>query len=71
MVMPGGLSGRDLARQLREKKRDLKIIYTTGYSKDAIGQNFGLIEGLNFLAKPYYPEKVLLTVRRCLDQPQL
>jgi CheY-like chemotaxis protein len=68
MIMPGGLSGRDLARQLREKKNDLKIIYTTGYSQDAIGQNLGLVDGLNFLAKPYNPDKMLQTVRRCLDE---
>jgi two-component system cell cycle sensor histidine kinase/response regulator CckA len=68
MVMPGGLSGPDLARQLREKNSDLKIVYTTGYSRDAVGQNLGLREGLNFLAKPYHPDNLRQTVRRGLDE---
>jgi two-component system NtrC family sensor kinase len=69
MVMPGGVSGRELAEKLRFEKSDLKIAFTTGYSVDAIGQSLALEEGLNFLAKPYDMHKLALTVRRCLDEP--
>jgi signal transduction histidine kinase len=69
MVMPGGISGRELAEKLLAKKAQLKVIYTTGYSLDAIGQNLALKDGLNFLAKPYHPDKLVQTVRRCLDEP--
>jgi len=69
MIMPGGLSGRELAVQLREKKNNLKIIYTTGYSPDAIGHDLVLNEGMNFLPKPYHPDKLIQTVRQCLDEP--
>ena len=67
MVMPGGLSGRELAAKFLEKKASLKVIYTTGYSQDAFAHNLALEEGLNFLAKPYAPQKLAQTVRRCLD----
>jgi len=69
MVMPGGMSGRELATTLLSKKAGLKVTYTTGYSRDAIGHDLALEEGLNFLAKPYHPDHLAQTVRRCLDNP--
>jgi signal transduction histidine kinase len=67
MIIPGGMSGRELAQKLLERKAGLKVTYTTGYSRDAISQNLSLKEGLNFLAKPYHPDKLVQTVRHCLD----
>ncbi len=67
MVMPEGLSGRGLAEKLLAKKAGLKVIYTTGYSQDAVGPNLVLEEGLNFLAKPYHPLSLAQAVRRSLD----
>ncbi len=67
MIMPGGMSGRDLAEQLRTKKADLKIIYSSGYSPEVVSQNLPLKEGVNFLAKPYHPDKLLRIIRQCLD----
>ena len=49
------------------KKNDLKIIYSSGYSPEAVSQNLPLKEGVNFLAKPYYPDKLLSIIRRGLD----
>jgi two-component system, NtrC family, sensor kinase len=69
MVMPGHISGRELAARLREKKPELKATFTTGYSVDTIGKDMVLEEGLNFLPKPYHPRKLAETVRRCLDEP--
>jgi two-component system, NtrC family, sensor kinase len=69
MVMPGGLSGRELARRLRETKSNLKVAYTTGYSLDAMAKDCALQEGLNFLPKPYSPQKLAQIVRHCLDEP--
>ena len=69
MVMPGGISGRELAIQFLEQRGNLKVIYTSGYSPDVIGQDMKLTEGVNYLAKPYNPEKMLQIVRRCLDEP--
>jgi signal transduction histidine kinase len=67
MMMPGGVSGRELAERLLQKKSDLKVIYTTGYSPDAFSQQLELQEGVNFLGKPYHPSKLTETVRRRLD----
>src|SRR5262249_38139057 len=42
MVMPEGVSGRELAEMLRARKPDLKIIFTSGYSADVMGRDAAL-----------------------------
>ncbi len=64
MVLPGGMTGRELAVSLQERKPDLKVVYTTGYSQDLLEAKG---EPVNFLQKPYPPESLLRTVRSCLD----
>jgi two-component system cell cycle sensor histidine kinase/response regulator CckA len=70
MVMPEGLSGRQLAERLQAERPDLKVIYTSGYSPGMAGKDIALLEGFNFLAKPYTPHRLALVVRECLDGKQ-
>jgi PAS domain S-box-containing protein len=67
LVMPGNMNGHDLAEKLNAESPGLKVIYTSGYSADIVGKNFKLEPDLNFLQKPYQPQTLALTVRRCLD----
>jgi two-component system NtrC family sensor kinase len=67
LVMPGGMRGHELATELKRGNPKLKIIYTTGYSPGAAGGQTMLEEGVNFLPKPYPPDKLADIVRRCLD----
>ena len=67
MMMPEGLSGRELAEKVLEDKAGLKVIYTSGYSLDVVSPGFTLKEGLNFLQKPYQPDTLAQMVRDCLD----
>jgi PAS domain S-box-containing protein len=67
MVMPDGLSGRDLARKLQAMKSDLPIIYSSGYSLELVGGDFTQKEEFNFLSKPYNPLDLIQAVRNCLD----
>ena len=67
MVMPDGISGRQLAEKLKADNPGLKIIYTTGYSPDLMGKEVALREGVNFLQKPYPPQKLVETVRNGLE----
>jgi len=67
MVMPAGISGRQLAERLQADDPDLKVIYTSGYSPGMAGKDIALLEGFNFLAKPYPPSRLANVVRECLD----
>jgi two-component system cell cycle sensor histidine kinase/response regulator CckA len=66
MVMPEGISGRELAETLRKRKPDLKVIFTSGYSPEVMGNEAALRE-IRFLQKPYPPPQLAQTVRECLD----
>ncbi len=67
MVMPGGMMGTDVAAELRRANPDLKVIFTTGYSPGVAGARGALEEEVNFLPKPYSPNKLAEIIRKCLD----
>jgi two-component system, cell cycle sensor histidine kinase and response regulator CckA len=69
MVMPGGIMGGDLAERLSSQSPRLKVIYTSGYSPGMAGKDASLLEGRNFLPKPYSIGKLAQFVRECLDAP--
>jgi two-component system cell cycle sensor histidine kinase/response regulator CckA len=66
MVMPEGMTGKELAQELKARKPDLKIIYTSGYSAEVMGEDPEL-RGVKFLQKPYPPPQLAKVVRDCLD----
>ncbi|MCI0538515.1 MAG: PAS domain S-box protein [Verrucomicrobiales bacterium] len=67
LVMPGGISGTELAAQLRSRYPTLKVIYSSGYSIELVAKDCELVDGLNFLPKPYDPKRLARAVRTCLD----
>jgi len=69
MVMPGGIMGSELAERLSSQSPRLKVIYTSGYSPGMAGRDASLLEGRNFLPKPYSIGKLAHFVRECLDAP--
>ncbi len=70
LVMPDGMTGKQLAEVLVHENPNLKVIYTSGYSRDIAGQGFVLQDGVNFLSKPFQAAKLALTVRNSLDATQ-
>ncbi|HEX4265388.1 MAG TPA: response regulator [Verrucomicrobiae bacterium] len=71
MVMPNGMSGSELAKDLVARNSKLKIIYTSGYSAEILKQDSILAQGINFLPKPYDLAALLKAVRLCLDGGKL
>jgi signal transduction histidine kinase/CheY-like chemotaxis protein len=69
IVMPQGISGRQLAEQLQAENPKLKVISTSGYTPGISGKDIAMLEGLNFLPKPYPPGRLAQLVRECLDAP--
>ena len=67
IVMPGGVSGGDLARQLRKSEPKLRVLFTSGYTVEMIGPQENLQPGVNFLPKPYTRQVLAKAVHRCLQ----
>ena len=68
MVMPGGITGRDLALRLRASAPRLPVIYMSGYNREMAGGDFALEEGTNFLPKPFELAGLAKVVRASLDR---
>ena len=66
VVMPG-MSGRELADKLQSKYKDMKVLFISGYTDDAIGQHGVLGEEISFLQKPFTPQKLAEKIRMVLD----
>jgi CheY-like chemotaxis protein len=67
LVMPDGMSGVELATQLRREKPSLKIVLTSGYTNDANPGDFQTPSGTHFIHKPYKPQALAQAVRDALD----
>ena len=67
MVMPEGMSGRELAEQLHQADPRLPVILTSGYSQDMIERDKELDGRIKFFSKPYHPAQLAQTVRDSLD----
>ena len=67
LVLPDGLSGVELVAQLRKEKPSLKVVLTSGYTKETIGKEFRPPAGTHFIQKPYPPQVLAQAVRDALD----
>jgi PAS domain S-box-containing protein len=67
LVMPGGMTGQQLARQIQVERPNLKVIFISGYSAEMAGRELQLRRGESFIQKPCAPDQLLETVRQCLD----
>ena len=68
VMMPGGMTGRELAIAARGLRPELKVVYTSGYTENAIVHDGRLDEGVRFLGKPYRPAALLRMIRETLDE---
>ena len=67
MMMPEGVSGRELAERVLQDRADVKVIYSSGYSLDVVDQETFIKDGANFLQKPYDSDTIARMVRDCLN----
>jgi CheY-like chemotaxis protein len=67
VVLPGP-SGRELAEAAAGLRPGLRILFTTGYSRNAIVHHGRLDAGVQLISKPFTFEQLALRVRDLLDQ---
>jgi len=67
VVMPQ-MGGRELAAELAQRKKAIKVLFASGYTENAIVHNGVLNPGLNFIQKPFGQSDLARMVRKLLDQ---
>jgi len=68
MIMPGGLTGRQLADEMARRRPDMKVLYTSGYTEDAIVHHGRLDPGVLLLSKPYLKSELSSMLRLALGK---
>jgi CheY-like chemotaxis protein len=66
MIMPGSMNGRQLADAALQRRASLKILFTSGYSNEAIIHHGHLDAGVLLLAKPYRKSDLARMIRTAL-----
>jgi PAS domain S-box-containing protein len=68
VVLPGGVTGAQVAAQARELKPSLKVLFTTGYARNAIIHHGRLDKGVKLITKPFGSTELAARVRDVLDE---
>lgn len=68
VVLPGGMTGADIARKAKEIRPEIKVLFTTGYARNAIVHHGRLDKGVHLLVKPFTFENLAMKVRDILDE---
>jgi signal transduction histidine kinase len=69
VVMPGGMNGRQLADEAIRRRPGLKVLFTTGYTRNAIVHHGRLDPGIHLITKPFTYATLAGKVRELLDLP--
>ena len=67
VVMPGGMNGRQLADEAMRRRPGLKVLFTTGYTRNAIVHHGRLDAGVHMIGKPFSFSELGAKVRTLLD----
>jgi CheY-like chemotaxis protein len=65
--LPGGMNGRQLANEAQRRRRGLKVLFTSGYARNAIVHHGRLDAGVELIVKPFTFAALATRVRRVLD----
>jgi signal transduction histidine kinase/ActR/RegA family two-component response regulator len=67
VVLPAGMNGRQLAEEALRRRPNLKVLYTTGYARNAIVHHGRLVPGVDLLSKPFSYSALAAKVREVLE----
>ncbi|MDN4473000.1 hybrid sensor histidine kinase/response regulator [Demequina zhanjiangensis] len=71
VVMPGGMSGRDLADAVLERRPGTPVLFTSGYTEDVVLHNGGADPEVTLLSKPYTAEQLTEQITEALDRAEV
>jgi CheY-like chemotaxis protein len=66
VIMPGGMSGKELAEEVGRRRPGTKVLYTSGYTDNALIEHGRLNEDAMLLTKPYRRSELAQMVRLAL-----
>jgi CheY-like chemotaxis protein len=66
VIMPGAMNGRQLADEVQKRKPGLKVLFTSGYTENAIIHHGRLDTGVLLLAKPYRKSDMAVMIRKAI-----
>jgi CheY-like chemotaxis protein len=67
VIMPGGMNGRELVDEVRRRRPGTKVLYTSGYTDNALIEHGRLDQGAMLLTKPYRRSELAQMVRAALS----
>jgi signal transduction histidine kinase/CheY-like chemotaxis protein len=67
IIMPGAMNGRQLAQAVEARRPNLKVLFTSGYTENALLDQGRLPPGVLLLAKPYRKSELARTLRQALE----
>jgi CheY-like chemotaxis protein len=67
VILPKGMSGRDLARLAQAHQPDLKVVYTSGYNENVVVHDGVVDEGITLVRKPYFKKDLAAAIDRVMQ----
>jgi PAS domain S-box-containing protein len=68
IVLPGGMTGKDVAGEVQKRQPTVRLLYTSGYAAGAMDEGGRVAEGGEFLSKPYPMKTLANRIREILDE---
>ena len=66
VFLPGGMNGPEAAREIKARRADIPVLFTSGYSADQITQDDSLDDAVQIIAKPFELVALARKIRECL-----
>jgi nitrogen-specific signal transduction histidine kinase/CheY-like chemotaxis protein len=70
VVLPRGMNGREVAEAARALHPEIKVLFTSGYTENAVIHHRKVDEGVELLSKPYTRQLLAQRLRQVLDAPK-
>jgi len=67
IIMPGNINGRQLASEIQRRRANQRVLFTSGYTENAIVHHGRLDSGILLLAKPYRKSELARMIRKALE----